>query len=330
MTCDDVADDVVSDGAEHRTVAGIDRPCGESDAERHTPGSNQLGDEVVAGNVVAECQAVDDIGRSRAESASADGRSAERPTPGSSGLYCVGTTHGDTGGAAECCGEDKITRTRGRAEIADERNAERRTVDGIINAECLQPGSSILSYDEEKCGDTGDAAERRTVTVDAITNAERLPAGSSGLGCFEARCGDAGCAAKRCDMDGIACLCIGAASADGHITVRPPPGRSGLSCVGARGGNTANANKLRAVDVIARPRNDKASAHPMSMREGVVPFCLESLSAQDNVDSGDKTTWSVLQVPQIRDVDCEVAVWLERVEYAIPHPPKKPGGCVTD
>jgi hypothetical protein len=61
-----------------------------------------------------------------------------------------------------------------------------------------------------------------------------------------------------------------------------------------------------------------------------VSFRLESLLAQNNVDSGDETTRSGLQVSQIRDVDREVAAWLEGVEYAIPCPSKKPGGFVTD
>ena len=77
LTRDDVADDVVTDSTEHQAVAGIDRHRGESNAERQTPGSNQLGDEGVARNVVNERQAVDGINRSRAEPARADGRNAE-------------------------------------------------------------------------------------------------------------------------------------------------------------------------------------------------------------------------------------------------------------
>ena len=61
-----------------------------------------------------------------------------------------------------------------------------------------------------------------------------------------------------------------------------------------------------------------------------VPFHLESISAQDSVDSGDKKPWSVLS-SQIGEVNCnEVEEWLKGVEYTMPCPPKKPGGCVTD
>ena len=73
----------------------------------------------------------------------------------------------------------------------------------------------------------------------------------------------------------------------------------------------------------------KELAHPM--RKGDVPFCLESPLAQDNVNSGDTTTWSGLRVTQIRNIDCYgIDSWLEDVEYAVPCPPKKPGDCVTD
>ena len=77
-------------------------------------------------------------------------------------------------------------------------------------------------------------------------------------------------------------------------------------------------------------------------------FCLESLSAQDNVNSGDNNfrlesllaqdhddsrdgkPWSALS-PQIGNVDSDgIDRWLEGVEYAVPRPPTKPGGCGTD
>ena len=62
------------------------------------------------------------------------------------------------------------------------------------------------------------------------------------------------------------------------------------------------------------------------MKEEGVSFHLESLLAQDNVDSGDKTTWSRLRVTQIREVNSDgFDDWLKGVEYAVPRPPKKPG-----
>jgi hypothetical protein len=51
-----------------------------------------------------------------------------------------------------------------------------------------------------------------------------------------------------------------------------------------------------------------------------VPFSLESLSAQDYDDSGDKKPWSDLN---------GVDEWIEGVEYAVPRPPKKPGGWIA-
>ena len=71
---------------------------------------------------------------------------------------------------------------------------------------------------------------------------------------------------------------------------------------------------------LARPREN-----------GGVTFRNESLLAHDDVDSGDGKTWSGFRVAQVRDVDCNVIDgWLEGVEYAVPRPPKKPGGWMTD
>ena len=79
---------------------------------------------------------------------------------------------------------------------------------------------------------------------------------------------------------------------------------------------------------INRWRVGAANAHPMG--EGVVPFCLESLSAQDHVDSGDETPWSGLRMSQIGEADYynNVGMWIDGMEYAVPRPPKKPGGCL--
>ena len=94
------------------------------------------------------------------------------------------------------------------------------------------------------------------------------------------------------------------------------------------GDGVANAER-RAVDDVDRRRVKTASAHPMG--EGVVPFCLESLSAQDHVDSGDETPWSGLRLSQIGEADYDDNdMWLDGVEYAEPRPPKKPGGWMTD
>ena len=70
-----------------------------------------------------------------------------------------------------------------------------------------------------------------------------------------------------------------------------------------------------------------ASAHPME--EGVVPCRLESLSAQDHVDSGDEMSWSGLRMSQVGEAEYnDDGMWLEGTEYAVPRPPKKPGGCL--
>ena len=60
-------------------------------------------------------------------------------------------------------------------------------------------------------------------------------------------------------------------------------------------------------------------------------FHLESLLAQDLVDSGDRTLWSRLQARQIGNMDYDdVDAWLEDVDYPVLRPPKKQGGCVSD
>ena len=58
--------------------------------------------------------------------------------------------------------------------------------------------------------------------------------------------------------------------------------------------------------------NRQQLAHPRE--NGGVPFRNESLSAHDDVESGDEKTWSGFRVAQVRDVDCNVIDgWLEGV-----------------
>ena len=102
-------------------------------------------------------------------------------------------------------------------------------------------------------------------------------------------------------------------SVDGCTAEQPPPGSSGWCCVGARGGDAGDAAERYAVYGITCRCVDAASINPI--REGGVPFCLESLSAQDPVYSGDEKLWSGLQASRIGDTLYDgVEVWLEGVE----------------
>ena len=68
-----------------------------------------------------------------------------------------------------------------------------------------------------------------------------------------------------------------------------------------------------------------------SIDSGNKQFHLESLLAQDPVDSGYRTFFSGLQVTHIGDIDYDdIDAWLEGVDYPVPRPPKKQEGCVLD